>query len=76
MSNSEQANIKLKQKIVIEAFKKFHGSQKLIHSFLCEISGKQKDSVNKSSLYSRVKRTYNTAKRLQHARNLDRYMQF
>ena len=73
MSSFNYTSNTIRNKVVIEAFKKLGGSQKRIHNLLCNISGKEKESVNRSSLYSRAKRTFDTAKRLRHARNSEKY---
>jgi hypothetical protein len=71
MSSFNYTSNTIRNKVVIEAFKKLGGSQK--HNLLCNISGKKKESVNRSSLYSRAKRTFDTAKCLRHARNSEKY---
>ena len=72
MSSLNYTSNTIRNKVVIEAFKKLGGSQKRIHNLLCNISGK-KECMNKSSLYSTAKRTFDTAKRLRHARNSANY---
>jgi hypothetical protein len=73
MSSFNYTSNTIRKKVVIEALKKLGGSQKRIHNLLCKISGKIKESVIKSSLYSRAKGTFDTSKRLRHARNSEKY---
>lgn len=74
MSSLNYTSNTIRNKVVIETFKKLGGSQKRIHNLLCNIAGKKKESVNKSSLYSRAKRTFDNAKHfLRHARNSEKY---
>jgi hypothetical protein len=58
MSSFNYTSNTIRKKVVIEALKKLGGSQKRIHNLLCKISGKIKESVIKSSLYSRAKGTF------------------
>jgi hypothetical protein len=46
-----------------EAFEKFNGNQKKLHSVLCSIVRVDTTTVNISSLYSRIKSVYSTSKK-------------
>ena len=45
----------LKNRLVVEAFEKFNGNQKKLHSVLCSTERVDTTTVNISSLYSRIK---------------------
>ena len=45
----------LKNRLVVEAFEKFNGNQKKLHSVLCSIVRVDTTTVNICSLYSRIK---------------------
>ena len=61
---------------MVEAFEIFNGNQKKLNSVLCSIVRVDTNTVNISSLYSRIKSVYSTSKKYKKFSNKHRYNEY